>query len=384
MIVPTGSLDHEVRLDGPADAAAFDREGYSVGRGVLPPDLLRAVRAPLVEALVADGCVEPVEGEQDRLRCLGDGAGLAKREYRDVVQRNVDELLLESGIAGRAIEASWGRRPTIWNRLEVFFMIPGGSTEDVHRDGWQMMGIGGAQHHVNLWVPLTALGEDDGALAVAVRSHRIPDRLPDVPMPHPIHLDVIANTGKCPPAKVLAPLWRTTRFTIGDALVFRPDTVHGTTANLGSCLRVAIVLLAQDSPLPLPVSAGLSLDIERHLSDIEYLTLALLTLQPTSPWLARCAFYSRGIVGRIWREQPADLVERAFLTLHARELIERYEPLDDDGRWMLRYFRATRRGRLDAIRWLTTSCGCDAPMLALKLLFCDWLDLDNKELLGAI
>jgi hypothetical protein len=381
MIAPVGALQHEVPTGARGDATLFDREGYGVGRQVLAPEMLRELRGPLIETLMTDGLVEPVEGEEDRFLWVGAEAKAEYSRHGGAIEAGIQELT-RSGVGAEAIRVIWGRPAALWEGGARFIpMVPGTPTR-VHRDGWHMQGVGAPEDHANMWIPLTQLGDGDGALAVAVGSHRIPDEAPDVPMRHPVHLDVVANTGNGPPAEVLAPLWHTTRFEVGDALLFRPDIVHATTANDGPHLRVAIVLLAQDARLPLPVSAGLSPDVTRPLSDVEWLTLALLTVQPTSPWLARCAFYSRGIIGRLWAEQPANLVESAFTTLEARELIEPHQPLDEETSSIHRYFHATPRGRLDACQWLTTRHRNGSRLLSLKLLFCDWLDLETTELLA--
>jgi hypothetical protein len=75
MIVPVGVLPHEIPAGQRGDAARFDHEGYAVSRQMFPPDVLRKLRDPHVEALVADGQVEPVDGEPDRFRWVGDRAG---------------------------------------------------------------------------------------------------------------------------------------------------------------------------------------------------------------------------------------------------------------------------------------------------------------------
>jgi hypothetical protein len=379
MIVPVDELQHEVPPGARGDPDVFDREGYGVGRQVFAPELLRELRASVVETLLAEERVERVAGEEDRFLWVGDGTQRIDDPYD--FGAGIQELI-RSGTGAEAFRTIWGRPAAIWQHgIRFIPMLPGTPTR-VHRDGWHMQGVGAPKDHGNLWIPLTRLGEGDGALAVAVGSQEIADEPLDVPMHHPVHLDM-SHSGNVPPEHVLAPLWRTTRFEVGDALLFRPDMIHATTANDGQFLRLAIVLLAQDARLPLPVSAGLSHDVTRPLSDLEWLTLTLLTVQPTTRWLARCAFYSRGIIGRLWAVQPADLVERAFVTLQARDLIERHEQTDEDDGGIHVYFRATSRGRLDASRWLITPGVNDTHLLSVKLLFCDWLDLDTTGLLSA-
>lgn len=297
------------------------------------------------------------------------------------MQLDLERLLLASGLANQAVEWLWGRRAAFWERAVLYVLVPGNPTR-VHRDGWQMMGVGGPESHFNFWLPLTRLDEGDGALAVAVGSHGLPDQPARVPMLHPIHREVLVNTGQRPVAEVLAPLWRTTRFEVGDALLFRPDIVHSTTLNTGCCLRMALGMGGQDADVPLAVKAGLSLDRGRDLADVEWLTLAMLAVQPSTPWLARCACYPRGIIGRLGVALPDYLVERAFTTLEARELIEPHEPYDEQQGWIHRYYHITPSGRAEVAGWLTTPGSGTAYLLALKLLFCNWLGLDTTTLLA--
>lgn len=381
MIIPTGKLSHEISAGSRGAAAAFDREGYGIGRGVLPADMLRAVRAPLIEALVADGHVEPVEDDEDRFRWVGDEASFEKNRYREALQADVEELLVRSGLAARAIETIWGRRPALWERVSLFVSIPGAAT-DGHRDGWMMTGVGGPDQHSNFWCPLTRLDQGDGQLAVAAGSHRIADQPAPVPVAHPMHRDVLENTGNRPADDVLAPLWRTASFEVGDAILFRPDIVHGAIRNDGPHVRIAFVLLSQDEGEPLAVAAGLSVDSTRALVDVEWLTLAILAVQPSSSWLARQAFCPRGIVARMLGQQRDELATRAFTTLQARGLIEPYQPHDPAVATWHQYFDATAQGRSEVAAWLTTPSPDDAQLLSAKLLFCDWLELDATELLA--
>lgn len=55
-------LGNETPAGGVSDESAFAREGYAVGRGVFAAEALRELRAPLVEALVADGRVRGGRG----------------------------------------------------------------------------------------------------------------------------------------------------------------------------------------------------------------------------------------------------------------------------------------------------------------------------------
>jgi hypothetical protein len=108
MIVPVGSLRHEIPAGVQGDRVLFDREGCAVGRGVFSPEVIRALRAPLLEALVVDGLVEPVDGRPDRLLWVGETEGFDPRGYQPKVEQGVDELLLKPGLAATAIEAVWG------------------------------------------------------------------------------------------------------------------------------------------------------------------------------------------------------------------------------------------------------------------------------------
>lgn len=380
MIEALGTLGHEVTAGAQGDLDAFDREGYGVGRAVFSPELLRELRVPLIDAMLTDGVIDRVDGEVDRFRWRGDEATFDKSRYAREVDACIVELV-KSGKGADAFGLIWGRPAALWQGGARFMPMAPATPTRVHRDGWHMMGIGAPKDHGNLWIPLTKLEDGDGALAIAVGSHRLPDQPPEVPMSHPVHLDLAANTGNQLSPETLAPMWHSTRFDVGDALLFRPDIVHATTANEGPFLRLAIVLLAQDARLPLPPSAGMSEDLTRPLSDIEWLTLALLSVQPTTRWLARCAFYSRGVIGRLWSEQPSILVERAFVTLSERQLIEPDPTLGEEREGIHAYFRATPGGRLDVAEWLTRTRG-DEHLLSCKLLLCDWLDMEATGLLA--
>lgn len=381
-MILNGTLQHDIPAGSCGEREVFDREGYAVGRQVLAQEVLRELRAPVVDALIADGHIEPVEGEEDRFRWVGDAATFDSscHGYRPARVSAVDELLMRSGLAAAAVEHMWGRRPAFWEGVALFAMVPGGPTRP-HRDGWMTQGVGAPGDHFNLWVPLTRLDEEDGPLAFAIGSHRISDQPARVPVSRPMHQDVLANTGNPPPAEVLDPLWRTTRLEVGDALLFRPDIIHSSAPNDGPYLRMAFTILGQDASLPLPPQAGLSLDATRELSDIEWLTLAILAVQPSSPRLARQAFFPRGIIHRIWPEESGSGVNRAFVTLRARGLIEPHEPPDETVAAHHHYFHATERGRNVVSAWLTTPSRSGAHLLSVKLLFCDWLGLDAARLL---
>jgi hypothetical protein len=196
-----------------------------------------------------------------------------------------------------------------------------------------------------------------------------------------LHLD--AWLGGNPPDETIAPLWRTTSFEVGDALLFDPYLVHSGTPNDGPYLRMAIAILTSDAAIPVPPKASLSTDVARELTDVEWLTLALIALQPTTPWMARCAFYSRGIIGRLWAEQPDGLVQTAVEILHGRDLIEPHETHSDPDAGIHRYFHATELGRKLAREWLTTTEPSDPQLLAIRLQFAAWLNLDPTSLLSA-
>jgi hypothetical protein len=191
-------------------------------------------------------------------------------------------------------------------------------------------------------------------------------------MPHAMHSEVSANTGNLPSPEVLGPLWRTTSFDVGDALAFRPDIVHSASANKGPYLRLAVGLGALDPRPGLPPLAGLSLDPGRELVDVEWLTLAVLAVQPSTQWMTKQAFSARGIVGRLWSVQ-FELVGRAFTTLQARGFIEVHETD--------RYLCATASGRAAVSSWLLTPSSDD--LVSIKRLFCEWLGLDETSRLGS-
>jgi ectoine hydroxylase-related dioxygenase (phytanoyl-CoA dioxygenase family)/DNA-binding PadR family transcriptional regulator len=381
------ALEHESAIEA-AGETALDSDGYVVGREVFAPELVREVRESLVAALLADGKVERVAGEEDRFRWVGGSGPMDRPRYLRLLEESVEELLMATGVANAAIERLWGRRIAIWQHISLFAKRPSdepaaADREAIHRDGGQLMGAAPAGEHVRMWCPLSQLHVEDGGLTVAAGSQRIANRHTDEPpQPRVLHESLESITGMLPPEDVLAPLWRTPSFDVGDALLFYPGVVHGSVPNRGACLRMAMVLWAQDARAPLPPVAELSLDSGRDLAHVEWLVLALNAIQATSRQTARAAFYPRGIFGRLWTEQPPERIERTFTTLEARGLIKPHELYTDHGPFY-RLYQATARGRLEVPRWLTTPVGDDRRLLSLKLLLCDWLDIDTTPLLLA-
>lgn len=378
MITPIRTLEYEVPAGSRGDRDTFDRHGCAVGRGLLAPDVVRAVRAPLVEELIADGHVEPVADDQDRLRWVGgDKTGFNRNDYAHHLTERTEELLLKPGLAAAAIEAVWGTPAAIWEGIMLFVALPGSSTSP-HRDATPLASSTEASGQVRLWVPLTELGAGEGSLALAVGSHHIPDRpAKGPPLPHVLHPDLVSvYTRNSPPEEQIAPLWRASPLSVGDAIVFRSDVMHTSEANRGAFLRLSLVLSAQDARVPMGHAAGLSLDSTRPLTDLEWVILAILAVQPTSPWRARCACYSRGIVGKMWAEHPSDRVERTFATLEARGLIEPHKIQVESHFWLQRYYHAAPEGRSKVVTWLTTESTSDPRLQALKTLLGDWLELD--------
>jgi Phytanoyl-CoA dioxygenase (PhyH) len=380
MIRPIGSPQYEVSAGGHGDRAQFDEEGCGVGRAVLAPAAVAAIRAPLTKALIEHGHAELVDDEPDRLRWIGDRAKFNRHEYLHHLEGGVEELLLKSGLAAEAVETVWGTPAAIWEEIQLFVSVPGQGPSP-HRDATPVASTTESSGQVRLWFPLTELGDGDGSLALAVGSHRIPDRAARTPpLPHVLHPDLeTIYTRWIPFEEDLAPLWRTPRLRVGDAIVFRSDVVHTSAPNDGRFLRISVVLTAQDARVPVGLAAGMSLDAARPLTDLESVILAILAVQPTSPWRARCACYPRGIVGRTWGEQESERVERAFVTLAARDLIEPYEFDGAESIALQRYFQATANGRAAALEWLARPALSDSRLQSLKQLLSDWLGVDVTD-----
>lgn len=325
---------------------------------------------------------EAVEGELDRWRWTGNATGFNRHDYEHYLEDGVDDLLLKTGMAARAFELIWGRRATIWEGVQLFVAIPGNEPA-AHRDFVPFASTTEPEGQVRLWTALTQLDDGEGAIALVPGSHLIPDRPGDSgrsaaqhSISRVLHPDDLL-TPRRPPVKDLLGCMRTTRMAVGDAVVFRSDVVHASAPNRGDCLRLALVLTGHDARIRGGLRAGMSLDCTRELIDIEWVVLSLVAVQPTSPWQARCACYPRGIVGRLWTEHPPERVERAFVTLHARGLIE---PQDGSGKALQSPFVATPDGRSEAVAWLATPDSRDAYLLPIKLLLCDWLGVDTTDL----
>jgi hypothetical protein len=363
----------------------LDADGYVVARQVLSADLLRDVRVPFFDALVAGGHAERVSGNQDRLRWTGDIASFDQRQFGRTILAEIESSLITSGLIGETLEALWGREIVLWERIRLLYNVPG-SRWITHRDGWQMRGAAAPHEHISFWFPLTQVASgEDGGLAVARGSHRIPNAPAQVPaVVHPMHKDALFNTRGRPPVDQLAPLWDTPALEVGDGILFLPEVVHKAPLNNGPYLRLALAVDAQDARIGVPREAGLSLDPRRELLEVEWLTLAILAVQPSSPWNAQCAFFSRGVIGPLWSE-PEDRVDRAFTTLGARGLIQRHPLPDDEQRPdSYRYFEATPAGRRAVIEWLSArgEQSSGESLTRVKVLFSEWLGLDPVALAG--
>src|SRR5262249_41075202 len=151
------------------------------------PDLLRRIRAPLIEKLIVDGSIE-TDSDEDRFRWTGNAATFERKQH-NIIGENVEQLLLRTGAVGEAVEAAWGRKPSVRGHHGVAFMLPGDPVR-VHRDGWHMTDGGGPTEHFNLWLPLTRLEHADGALAIAVGTHRAAERPAGAAPIRPLHLDI--------------------------------------------------------------------------------------------------------------------------------------------------------------------------------------------------
>ncbi len=103
MITPSGHVPHEIPAGGRVDETTFDHHGHVLARAVIDPQVLRTLRAPLIEALTADGCIEGVADDQDRFLWRGDADTFDRAKYRSLIQGPVDEVLMRSGIAFAAI-----------------------------------------------------------------------------------------------------------------------------------------------------------------------------------------------------------------------------------------------------------------------------------------
>ncbi|MFC4941895.1 phytanoyl-CoA dioxygenase family protein [Pseudonocardia sp. GCM10023141] len=376
--------EYEVAAGFRGEPAAFDAQGHAVGRQVFPAEILRQVRAPLVDILVAEGVVRV--DDHDRLRWTGAHPDVDRTPLWEALVDTYESLVVATGLGAAAIEATWGRPAVLWEgTLNLYVLAPGGPLR-VHRDGWHKMGTAAPEEHFKAWVPLTRLGPGDGGLAVAAGSHRIPDGPGEVAIKHPLHLEQLTSTGSLPSPAVLEPLWRANTFEVGDALAFCPTIVHSTAANTGPWLRMAFAFAGQDARVPLAVKAGLNLDPSRALTDVEHLTLAILAVQPSTPWQARGAFYPRGFLGRLGVDESDDRVARAFETLQARRLIEPADPQPDAAQntGIHQYFRSTVAGTSLAVDWLSSpgTSTVTQPLFAGRLVLAGWLGLDTAPLLS--
>lgn len=259
MIVPDGVLGNEVgpgSADGPR---LFARDGYVIGRRMLPPEPLRAARRDIIRRLAPIGHFAAWPDADDKARWSG------HPETGDSMMRSKELLdgfagpLLDSGLLEPAIERLWGRPPVVYRGAMVTLSVPedGPFGTAPHRD----IGPGGAGR-VRFWVPLTGIDTLGGGLALAVGSHRL-DRLPEPAGRSPYRNKRTGEPNGLAPED-FAGTWRAAALDVGDVLLFRPDIVHASTANQTPHVRIAIPFFAQDARDPVPATVALSnLEISR-------------------------------------------------------------------------------------------------------------------------
>ncbi|WP_261555495.1 phytanoyl-CoA dioxygenase family protein [Frankia tisae] len=339
-------------------AGSLERDGWLVGRQVLPVELVRRVRQPLVDALQKEGLVGPSPPGADRFRWTG-GVEDARRHRNGsgVTNWYRDELaflpLVQDGHVRRVVEDLWGRRALLWANTAAFLKVPDASSPERsesigHADSWQNDGIGESSDYFDLWVPLTDIGPFDGSLAFHTGSHVArADRYPRTS--HGVGSAQVAEEG-----------WEVAGYSVGDAVLFRPDVVHYSTVNTGLDLRVGVVFRGQVADLPLPPAAGMFWDRTQAMSTTESCVLALLATRPDVGGargdLYR-AFAPSGMIGRYLPLPPpgqlarADVLGQAIDLLVARGAITRADRADGEG---ADSYSLTEAGRQAGDEWLAT------------------------------
>lgn len=255
MIVPVGELGNEVGPGSSDGPRLFERDGYVVARGALPREAIEAIRHEAIARLGESGIFSPDQSDPDAVRWSGryeDVDPALSGAERALAQKQLlagfADTLLDSGLLEPLLERLWGRSPRI-SRAAMLTLVPPGADVDgsPHRD----IGPGGPGH-VRLWIPLVRIGRGGGGLALALGSHRL--SLRELPVPS---------------AEAFAGSWHETTFAVGDALLFRPDIVHGSTPNTSGHVRMALPLFATDRRLPSTPGAELS-DVERTRGVLEF------------------------------------------------------------------------------------------------------------------
>ncbi len=344
-----------------ARTGSLERDGWLIGRQVLPADLVRRVRQPLVDALRKESLVEPSPAGADRVRWTG-GIEDARRHRNGsgVTSWYRDELaflpLVQDGHVRRVVEELWGRRALLWANTAAFLKVPDASSPERsewigHSDGWQDVGIGEPSNYFDLWVPLTDIGPFDGSLAFHTGSHVArADGYPRTS--HGVGPEQVANEG-----------WEVAGYSVGDAVLFRPDVVHSSAVNTGLDLRIGVVFRGQVADLPLPPAAGMSWDRTQAMSTTESCILALLATRPGVGWTYRelnHAFAPPGMIGRYLPLPPpgqlsrSDVLGQALDLLVARGAITRADRADRYDGGGLHSYSLTEAGRQAGDEWLAT------------------------------
>lgn len=209
----------------PAEHAAYERDGFHIARGLLPPDAVRAVR----EAFMALAERGPIDGLSNLPPGMTATDPLAR--YPRMMHPHIHpEHPVACALARRwlldtrvgAILNDLMGEPAVAAQSMFYFKPPGARGQDFHQDNFYLQVR--PTTCMAAWMAIDPADAGNGGLMVAKGSHRLPTLVPgQADLSRSMareHLDIPAD---CPLA---AP-----ELAAGDVLFFNGQLIHGSQPN---------------------------------------------------------------------------------------------------------------------------------------------------------
>lgn len=247
--------------------ARFAHDGYVYLRGVLDQQSVAVARDGLVDYLVGQECA--VAGSDPPTSTGADTAGLGQHPP-DLHRRNLWQNLAAERSVQAVVSALLGPSPISIPIAQYQFKSPvptGTPWSGCHQDHFYNPGM----WFRTFWIPLVAMEESVGGLAVAHRCHT-----------EGFLHDRGTLNASIPPDSLPAEVWRRANYRPGDLVIFHGYTPHLGLPNLdASRLRLSVDIRFQtaDDPRPIIGIVDSADDHQLHVTDAEGSTTTV-TIEP--------------------------------------------------------------------------------------------------------
>jgi ectoine hydroxylase-related dioxygenase (phytanoyl-CoA dioxygenase family) len=220
--------------DGELLRLRMREEGYVFIRGVIDPELIRKVRADVLDVLrearwiAADGALQPLAGGQEDPRYWAGFGGVQSVESFHQLAYDSRIAAIMSALIGADVYPWPAKAPyMIWpERLAG----PGGRHAGPHQEG-----VRWSPDVLSTWISIGRTPIEKGPLAVLPGSQRL-GYLPGY------------GYGQFE----FGPDWATSPFEPGDIIVFHNFTLHGSLPNQTDALRLSCAIKWQSARYPAP------------------------------------------------------------------------------------------------------------------------------------